>query len=211
MTVVIGLMENGLVYMGADSIAIPDNSYSITTRQDPKIFRNGVFLIGFTGPFRMGNLLRFRLQPPEQPAGMDHFEYMATLFIDAVRDCFRQHGYLGKTEERDDGGTFLVGYREQLYEVYDDFQVGIPHGAFAAVGAGRDVALGAMAAMEFMPPRDRLNRSLQISEQFCAAVRGPFRTEVLPVFGVSQPSTARSFISPAPLGVMQRSGSPERR
>ena len=67
----------------------------ITIRKDPKVFKVGNFLIGYTSSFRMGQILRFNFNPLKYVPEIhnDEYEYMCTDFIDEVRVCFREGGY----------------------------------------------------------------------------------------------------------------------
>lgn len=103
MTCIAGLVQNGTVYMGGDSAAV--NGWGMTLLKEPKVFRNGDFLIGCSGSARMITLLRHSLVPPKQEAEEDTLLFMATRFIDAVRDCLkngglakRVHSILGRFE-----------------------------------------------------------------------------------------------------------------
>jgi hypothetical protein len=55
MTCIVGIVENGKVYMGGDAAGV--NGYSVRVRKDPKLFKVGEFLFGYTSSFRMGQLL----------------------------------------------------------------------------------------------------------------------------------------------------------
>ena len=115
-----------------------------------------------------------RFRPPEIKLDDDIDEYMATAFIDAVRDCLKSGGYATKDREQEEGGTFLVGYKDHIYMVEGDYQVGKPLDGFAAVGSGSDVALGALFATKGQTPRERVCIALEAAERFNAAVRAPF-------------------------------------
>lgn len=168
MTCIVGLVDKGNVYIGGDSAGVAGLSLSI--RADEKVFSNGPFLMGFTTSFRMGQLLRFKLDPPKQTVGTPDFKYMVTHFIDAVRSCFSDSGF-GKV---DTGGTFLVGYNGKLYTVYDDFQVAIPGTPYAAVGCGSDLALGAMFASSKKKPEERITTALEAASTFSGGVAPPY-------------------------------------
>ncbi len=101
---------------------------------------------------------------------------MVTTFIDAVRACLKHGGWARKDSEREEGGTFLVGVRGQLFAVYDDYQVGKAADGFAAVGSGSQIALGALYATAGtgMKPKKRVEVALHAAERFSAGVRGPF-------------------------------------
>ena len=99
-----------------------------------------------------------------------------TTFIDAVRDCLKTGGWAKKDDEREEGGTFLVGVKGRLFTVEDDYQVGASADGYAAVGCGSEIALGALfaTARTRMSPERRLTVALEAAERFSAGVRGPF-------------------------------------
>jgi hypothetical protein len=171
MTAVVGLVHGDRVYIGADSAGIA--GYSLTIRRDPKVFRSGPYLIGFTSSFRMGQLLHHALVPPIPPVtGLDRF--MTTDFIDAVRDCLKTGGYATKESEAELGGNFLVGVSGRLFEIDTDYQVGEPVSGYAACGCGYEIALGAIYATAGHPPKARVRTALEAAEHLSAGVRGPF-------------------------------------
>jgi ATP-dependent protease HslVU (ClpYQ) peptidase subunit len=104
---------------------------------------------------------------------------MATTFIDAVRECLKSYGWASKANESEQGGTFLVAYLGQLFQVASDYQVGRPLDGFAAVGCGDDIALGALFASAHLSGRDRAELALRAAERFSAGVRAPFCIETL--------------------------------
>lgn len=175
MTCVVGWLQDGEVWIGADSAGTNDQ-WELIVGSDPKVFRRGDFLIGFTSSFRMGQLLCYRLEPPERPAGMEPHEYMATLFVDAVRECLKAGGFARKDSEVESGGAFLVGYAGRLFCVEADYQVSQSAAPFAAVGCGAQVARGALEVLKTatLTPEEKLREALRAAEQWCAAVRGPF-------------------------------------
>ncbi len=173
MTCIVGLVHNGVVYIGADSAGVA--GLSLTVRADKKVFQNGEFLMGFTTSFRMGQLLRYSLNPPRRHPDDDIHQYMVVDFINAIRDCLKSGGWASKKDESEEGGTFLVGYAGHLFTVDSDYQVGRPEDSFAAVGSGQNIALGALFATQGQDnPRDRVLTALRAAERFNAGVRGPF-------------------------------------
>jgi ATP-dependent protease HslVU (ClpYQ) peptidase subunit len=172
MTAIVGLVQNGSVYIGGDSAG--SNTWQMSIRSDAKVFHNGPYLMGFTTSFRMGQLIRYGLTPPRPKGDLDQF--MATTFIDAIRDCLKAGGWARKENEREEGGTFLVGVRGRLFTVYDDYQVAQTADGYAAVGSGDDSALGALFATAHteLGPRKRVLLALAAAERFSAGVRAPF-------------------------------------
>jgi hypothetical protein len=145
MTCIVGFLHKDTVYLAGDS-AGTDDDFSQHIRKDPKVFQNGPFIFGFTSSFRMGQILMSsKFKPWKQKSDQSDYDYMITDFVDALREAFKESGYLQKREEGDEvGGTFLVGYKGQLYYVEDDFQIGIVYDPYLSVGCGRDLALGSL-------------------------------------------------------------------
>jgi hypothetical protein len=172
-TAIVGLVHQGTVYVGGDSAGV--SGYSMTVRADAKVFTVGPYLLGFTTSFRMGQLIRYALDPPT-PAGDDLDRFMATTFVDAVRACLKAGGWAKKENDREEGGTFLVGVAGRLFTVEEDYQVGASADGYAAVGGGSEIALGALfaTARTRMAPERRVLVALQAAERFSAGVRGPF-------------------------------------
>lgn len=178
MTCIVGYLdkESDKVTMGADSAGVA--GMDITIRKDPKIFRNGEFIIGCTSSFRMIQLLRFSFKPPERKC-WDVYEYMCTDFINEVRKCFKDGGFLQKYKEGDEGGgTFLVAYKNRLFEIEGDFQVGENLNGMACVGCGADFAIGSLYTSENtdLSPEKRVLKALEAAAFFSAGVSEPFIT-----------------------------------
>jgi hypothetical protein len=175
MTCIVGLESEGRVWIGGDRAAV-ESSHFLTHCEQPKIFRRGEMVFGYTSSFRMGQLLQYRLTIPEIGEGQPLDEYMVTSFIDAVRACLKEGGYTRVDCERETIGTFLVGVRGHLYVVDDDYNVRRDNGGFNAVGSGLSVALGSMhsTAKLRMHPRERIAMALEAASTFVTTVRGPF-------------------------------------
>jgi ATP-dependent protease HslVU (ClpYQ) peptidase subunit len=171
MTCIIGLRENGQVYMGADSCA--SNGWEGRVTTFPKMFRIGKFLIGSTGSVRMGQILQYHLEIPAQDSETDH-EYLVRVFVEAVRSALKGYGYAKIENNQEAGGSFLVGYRSNLYRFDGDFQINAFSDKMDAVGAGREYALGAMLALAELEPEERIKRSLEIASHFSSHVEKPF-------------------------------------
>lgn len=172
MTCIVGLVENGRVYLGGDSAGVA--GLDLTIRADQKVFKNSDYVMGFTSSFRMGQLLRYAFEPPVPEEGEDINKFMATRFIDAVRKCLKDGGYARKKDEEESAGTFLVGYKGHLFFIDNDYQVGIPITGFDAVGCGYQIARGAMYATKGQKPTHRIMTALEAAELFSAGVRRPF-------------------------------------
>src|SRR5574344_672715 len=124
MTCIVGMIDrkSNKVIIGGDSAA--STNVSVVIRKDTKVFKKGVFVIGCTSSFRMIQLLKFKLILPDMN-NKDIYEYLCTDFIDAVRECFNEGGFLQKEPTGEEtGGQFLIGYEDRLFIIDNDFQVG---------------------------------------------------------------------------------------
>jgi len=173
MTCIAAIVDNGIIYMGADSAGT--SGYEQRLRRDEKIFINNDFIMGFTSSFRMGQLLRYSFKPPKFHADdKDIFAYMATDFVNEVRSCLKSGGYAQSDKGEETGGCFLVGHKGRLFEIEDDYQVAEVYESYMAIGSGQSYAIGAFAATEGEPVKTRLEKALKIAEKFNAGVSGPF-------------------------------------
>lgn len=176
MTCVVGIEYEGGVILGADSAGTA--GWSQTIRADEKVFTNGPYIMGFTSSFRMGQLLRYKLDPP-RPTATDRKDldrFIATTFIDSVRETLKAGGYAKVDNNQEKGGSFLVGVAGRLYMVDGDFQMGRSICGFDAVGCGDDIALGSLhtTARYAIPPRERVELALEAAAALSAGVAGPF-------------------------------------
>lgn len=185
MTCVAGWIEDGEVWMAADSAGTASD-WQQWTRKTPKMFRKGDMLIGVTGTPRVADLLHYRLTLPEHPEGMDAHEYLATLLVDALRACLKGGGAAKREHEIEDvrdESALLVGYRGRLFAIYCDYQVSESFESWDAVGCGRAAALGALHALANveagLSAYARLSLALGAAVATNAGVRGPFLFERL--------------------------------
>lgn len=178
MTVIVGVVEGDKVWMGGDSAGL--TGYGLTVRADQKVFRNGDFLMGFCGSYRMGQLLRYSFTPPRQPRRSDVYRYMVTTFVDGVRESLKKGGFARKKEDVEEiDGSFMVGYRGRLFMVEEDYQIAEAVDGFAAIGCGQEIAQGALCVTQGMEPRKRVRAALDAAERYSAGVRRPFAVQVL--------------------------------
>ncbi len=174
MTCIVGFIDKvGKLWMGADSIGSTNSMH--TKRKDTKLFRNKEFLIGYTSSFRMGQLLRFKWVPPYQNNKPD-YEYMCTDVIDSIRKCLKDNGYAKVNNNEEKIGSFLIGYKNKLYQIEDDLQVAEQIDGFDACGSGTYFAIGALNILSKQSIASRLvcQKALETAEKYNPFVGGPF-------------------------------------
>lgn len=172
MTCIAGVTDGRRVTIGGDSAGV--SGWHMTDRADAKVWKTAGWAFGFTTSFRMGQLLRWSFSPPAITEGPLE-RYMATTFVDAVRQVLKDGGYAKVESGREEGGDFLVGHVGRLFAVHSDFQVAEARIGMLAVGCGNELALGAMRAQPAnRPPRARVRRALEVAAELSAGVAGPF-------------------------------------
>jgi ATP-dependent protease HslVU (ClpYQ) peptidase subunit len=173
MTCVVGLVDRGKVWIGADSASVAQ-WVSTCSASHSKVFQQGALLFGIAGSPRIAQLLRYRFVCPAR-AGADPLEYLATEFVDGFRQCLREHGALEVSDgEERFAGVILIGCGGRLFTLDADFQVGEFGESHHALGAGGEVALGVMFATSKMDPAERVLLALRGATQYCGGVRAPF-------------------------------------
>jgi hypothetical protein len=172
-TAIVGMVDNGVVYLGGDSLSSEVHSGSVNVTK--KVFRNGEFIIGVRGSRRMNQLLHFNFKPPVQKEGQSFEEFIVNDFMDAVRKCFKDGGFAGKNANgQEEGGEFLVGYRGRLFRVMPDYQFMENVDGYDAIGSGAEVAKGSLYSTVGLPPAARIQTALEAAEKFNISVRRPF-------------------------------------
>jgi ATP-dependent protease HslVU (ClpYQ) peptidase subunit len=173
MTCIVGIVKDKRVWIGGDSAGI--GGYTLTLTKQPKIFKIGQYLIGYTTSFRMGQILEFGFTPPK-PNKKDLLRFMVVDFVDALRKRFKDAGFFHKEDGQDRGGTFLVGVAGRLFRIADDFQIFEAAEGYSACGCGEEVALGALYVAKTLKlkPRDSLRLALEAASSHNTGVAPPF-------------------------------------
>ncbi len=175
MSCVLAEIERGEILMCADSAATNgDEIYTVTS---PKVFAHGPFLFGFCGSYRVGQILRYRVELPEPPPEGDLEAFLVRHLVPALRCAVERDGaaasgprFLGERT------TILLGCRVQLYCIGADLTV-TPCNDFAAIGSGRlraYAALHALRAAGIGPARRRLELAMAATAEFTSNVRRPW-------------------------------------
>lgn len=180
MTCIVGLVHDGIAYIGADSLG--SNGYTGTIRKDKKVFHlkdiNNA-IIGYTSSFRMGQLLMYGtglIDPRDlHEHSIDH-KYLVTKFIPNVIKLFEEGGYAQNKNGEKMGGEFLFAYKNKLYKIESDFQVSEGLYNYDACGCGEQFALGSIHSTKGLieDPITRIHMALKAASEFCVGVAPPY-------------------------------------
>ena len=128
MTCIVWVVANWKVFIGWDTQGT-DDEYSKDIRMDEKVFRNGEFIIWFSGSYRVGQILRycldFTLDPTEkEKIEKDFMSYMCCDFVTHVRDSLEKNLYSdAKKDKKVWEMSILIWYKNKLVQICEDFQV----------------------------------------------------------------------------------------
>ncbi len=173
MTCIVGLVHEDEVYIGGDSASV--GGWVVHETSLPKVFRRGEFIIGYTTSFRMGQILQYNLKIPQKNGGSDQ-KFMVTVFAEAVRECLKDYGFAETKDNTESGGQFLVAFNQQLYYIGSDYQVNSYKEGYTAIGAGVEIALGALYAPTILTnPRERVKMALSAAAHHSIMVVPPFK------------------------------------
>lgn len=182
MTLVVGIVHQGEVWMGSDSACCDDNQRQIIAT--PKMCRKGEFLIGCAGTLRATHIVQYHLELPQQGQEQDVHEFICRDVAEAIRECFVKHDCI----ESDKGATkldanILIGYRGRLFAVHTSWQVVEDATPYHSIGSAYPNANGALYALERaapeLPPLLRLELVLETASAQVMDVAPPFHIEKL--------------------------------
>ena len=165
MTCIVALEDNGKVYMGADSAAVDGEAISL--RKEPKIFKCGEFLIGFSHSFRYGQIVEHCFNPPKVTE-KNIIKYMVTKFVPELRITLAMNEF----EEKE--SCMIIGYKGKIFYVESDWNVGYDDTNYHAIGSGAPTAFGSLYSTQGQHPLDRVRIALEAAQEFTTSVRGPF-------------------------------------
>ena len=174
MTMVLGLRENGYVYMAADSVAA--GAELTVIRKEAKLFWNGPYLIGFCGSFRFGQIVKFCELPrmPLELFGGDDNKvegFFVREFVPALQDAMEDSGI-----NHDDlnESSLMVGVGQYLFIIEPGFQVSSYMHDYAALGVAEQAGLVGLDVISGGLPENRLNRVLESIEKHSIYVKRPW-------------------------------------
>jgi len=176
-TCIVGIVENGVVYIGGDSAGI-DKEHNITIIAQDKVNRRNGLLIGFSGQFRASQIVLYSAEIPN-PKNHDLTpeQYMCGLLVPEIQKTLKMNGSIKtKNDQEMMGADFLFGFNGKLFGLQNDFGVIDALDDHLAIGRGSDYAFGALHVLfnEDINPEEKLFKALEASEYYNGGVKKPF-------------------------------------
>ena len=146
MTCIVGIVDSlntpRRVYMAADSGASDESI--MTPIMDPKIQRNGKYLIGYAGETGLGQLLHSIDLPDPNVQNKDLLKFMRTKFALSFKNAMNLYSpSTSPADDKDGGLSALIAVRGRLFEFNsEDFQFN--EYLEGAIGSGSHLAFGSL-------------------------------------------------------------------
>ena len=158
MTCIIAHTDGVSSFIAGDKLG--SNGFTKTVQTEPKVFEKEfiklhddgltrtkeVMALGYTTSFRMGQLLNYNLNLPEQDASQTLSQYLVLKVIPIIRQMFKEEWGARDASQDVGGGQFIILHNHTIYEVQEDFSVLQPKTRITAVGSGTYHAIAAMQA-----------------------------------------------------------------
>lgn len=180
-TCIVGIKEDDNVYIAGDSLG--SSGSSGTVYKNKKVFHlqnRKEIIIGYTSSFRMGQLIQYSntLFNDDDFLIKDRIDekYLVNTFIPNLQSLLSRGGYQEEEKAAVIGGTFLLGYKNKLYKVQEDYSILESENSYISIGCGEDFALGSLHTTENlnMSIMERLNLALESADKFSLSVSKPY-------------------------------------
>lgn len=179
MTCIVGIEVEGKVLMGSDGCA--SSSYNKFQYDEPKLFIKKNILFGYTTSFRFADIIQYHVEIPARPRTLKSAEtdkeYLVSVVVPEIRKKLKDHGFAEAKNGRDSGGTALIGYKDKLYTLQDDFSIVRNKSGYDACGSGTYFAMGSLyttANLKAVPFETRVEMALRAAAEHGVGVTPPF-------------------------------------
>lgn len=141
MTTIVGVETKKGFILAADS-QTTEGERAYISKEIPKIVEVGEYVLTGAGTSRYCDIVTYGWEPPVYD-GTNLYKFMILKFIPAMRKIHEETGYLLKEGE---GATFLVGLKNKLFYICEDYSVLRTNSKIYAMGTGGNWAVGALCA-----------------------------------------------------------------
>ena len=182
MTAIVGVVQDGEVWMGGDSFC---ECGAVTyIRTDAKVFfrdepeSNRRILIGAAGDAILSHLAEMIFDVPARRADHSAHQYIGMSLGPALFEAIDKHLNLIR-KKKWPNGRFLFGYDSHLYSFDCNGSLLHEDSGLMAIGWGDEIAIGALEATPELAPEERIRRALSIAAKRTSKVAPPFHIEKL--------------------------------
>lgn len=141
MTTIVGVQHRKGFTLAADS-QTTEGERAYISRDIKKITEIGDYVIAGAGVSRFCDIITYGWEPPAYD-GTDLYKFMVSKFVPAMRRAHEETGYVLKDDE---GAVFIVGLKNKLFYVCEDYSVLRTNTNTYSIGTGGNWATGALLA-----------------------------------------------------------------
>jgi ATP-dependent protease HslVU (ClpYQ) peptidase subunit len=177
-TCIVGLVENGTVYLGGDSATSRGNRRIIKNKS--KVVKRGEFIMGGSGLAVVSQLMHHTTTLPPLYENQECLDYMVNTFLPMFRKTIKEAGQMTIEDHRETTqNNFLIGFRGHLFSIGIDLNVIECIDNYDSIGSGEEFALGVLYATEDskLKPEERLMKALECAAYHNHYVYPPFEIE----------------------------------
>lgn len=136
MTCIVGMEHGDTVFIGGDIQGTGWNNKVVHTQ--PKTFTKNGVIFGYTTSYRFGQLIEHMIIDPVVPHEENEvYRWLITVLVPNIKKTM-------KDADWDKGGNCLIGVKNQLWELQDDWSVLRTRNGYASVGSGYEYANGSL-------------------------------------------------------------------
>ena len=170
MTTIVGVVKNGHVIMGADSLVTAGINKHIHPQME-KIINNNGYLIGGAGDVAACDIFMYMWVPPMPNAAQrkNLYKFMITDVVPSMKEALEENGYTNDKDDKESGFEMLLAIDGELFNISDDFSVLMDQTGIYGVGSGAPFALGSLHT------GGTVEKALEIAEKLSPYTAGPFQ------------------------------------
>jgi len=172
MTTIIAVQKRNEVLFGSDAQVTSGNRIS-RHQLMAKIVERGPYIIAGSGEVAACDIIQHIWVPPT-PKGNDWndlYHYVISTVVPSMKLAFKDNEYKWSEitdDENEPKFGFLIAIGGQVFEISDDFSVGLDSTGYYGIGSGSDIAVGALHAGANM------EEALKIAARLDAYTSPPF-------------------------------------
>jgi 20S proteasome alpha/beta subunit len=171
MTCIVGIVDKGVIYIGADRGASDEESIISLSR--PKIHVRDGWIFGYSGSLGTGQLLEIIDLPiPDK----DVYRLIRKDIVSAMKSAIEDYG----NGDSDHASDFLIGADGMLFE-FNTSDWSVAEVKETAVGSGGPFALGSLYTSKHLSVEDRIKTAVESAIQYSPTCQSPIDILKLPI------------------------------
>jgi ATP-dependent protease HslVU (ClpYQ) peptidase subunit len=180
LTCIVGLVEDGTVYLGGDSAV--STAHGKLIKAQPKVYKRGDFVIGGAGSSIIIQAMSHITTLPPCYENQDPLEYIINTFMPCFRSAVREVGQMAVENGIESmENYFLIGFKGHLFRIGSKFDVLESIDDMMSIGSGAYHALGALYVIDKLnidiDPEDKIKIALESAAKYDEYVSEPFTIE----------------------------------